>query len=82
MTNLKTVQFCEIYGIEDIERFSELYEIDEIVLFLPPNPTDAEKQALQELVGLEGVTYGFMDYVKSNNTFELIMQWREQTGHM
>ncbi len=74
--------FFNSYDIEDIEAFSELYEIDELVLFLPQNPTPAEKKVLQELLGLRGVTYGYMDWVKSNNTFELIMQWREKTGNV
>ena len=72
----------DIYEIEDIEAFSRLYEVDELVLFLPQNPTQAEKEVLQELVGLQGVTYGYMDWVKTNNTFELIMQWRERTGNL
>ncbi len=72
------IQFCTAYGITDITTFDKLYEVEEIVLFLPPHPTEAEKNALQGLIGLEGVTYGYMDYVKSNNTFELIMQWKEK----
>ncbi|MCU0355452.1 MAG: hypothetical protein MUD08_17195 [Cytophagales bacterium] len=72
------LRFCETYGITDIETFEKLYEIDEIAIFMPPVPTEREKKTLQELIGTEGVTYGFMDYVKSNNTFELIMQWREK----
>jgi hypothetical protein len=75
-------QFCQAYGIEDPVRFTRLYELDEILLFLPPQPTDEEKHVLGELIGTLGVTYGFMDYVKSNNTFELIMQWREKTGNL
>ena len=70
------------YEIENIEAFSRLYDIDELVLFLPENPTPAEKEALRELIGVQGVTYGYMDWIKSNNTFELIMQWRERTGNL
>ncbi len=73
--------FFKTYEIDNIEAFSQLYEIDELILFLPQHPTLAEKKALYELVGLQGVTYGYMDWVKSNNTFELIMQWREKTGN-
>ena len=58
------LRFCQAYGITDTTTFERLYETEEIVLFLPPDPTEAEKKALQELVGVEGVTYGFMDYVK------------------
>jgi hypothetical protein len=72
------IQFCTTYGITDVATFDKLYEVEEIALFLPPHPTDAEKKALQELIGINGVTYGYMDYVKSNNTFELIMQWKEK----
>jgi hypothetical protein len=74
-------QFYEAYGITDIIAFTRLYEVEELVLFLPPAPTDPEKQALQELIGVQGVTYGYMDYVKSNNTFELIMQWKEKLNY-
>ncbi len=72
------IRFCTAYGITDMAAFDKLYEVEEIVLFLPAEPTEAEKEALQGLIGLEGVTYGYMDYVKSNNTFELIMQWKEK----
>jgi hypothetical protein len=73
--------FLQSYDIADPESFNQLYEIDELVLFLPPQPTPAEKQALHEVIGVLGENYGYMDYVKSNNTFELIMQWKEKTGN-
>ena len=60
------IRFCTTYGITDIATFDKLYEVEEIVLFLPANPTEVEKKALQELIGIKGLTYGFMDYVKSN----------------
>jgi hypothetical protein len=79
--NEKLARFCQSYGIKNAEQFDMLYEIDEVVLFLPPQPTETEKEALMEVVGAQSVTYGYMDYQKSNNTFELIMQWREKTGN-
>lgn len=72
--------FCENYGIRDKEKLDNLYEINELILFMPPKPTDFEKQTFVELLGLTGVE-GYMDYLKSNNTFELVMQWREKTGN-
>ncbi|GAB4402357.1 MAG: hypothetical protein OHK0053_26230 [Microscillaceae bacterium] len=73
--------FCEVYQIEEPERLKRLYDIDELWLNMPAQPTQAEKQALQELIGVQGVS-GYMDYVRSNNTFELMMQWREKTGNL
>lgn len=81
VTDLATATFCATYGITDVETFSRLYELDELLLFLPPHPNLFEQQVLQELIGTQGVTYGYLDWVKSNNTFELIMQWRERTGN-
>ena len=75
-------RFCDAYQISDRQLFARLYEPDELLLFLPPQPTESEKAALQRLIGVQGETYGYMDYVKSNNTFELIMQWRELTGQL
>jgi hypothetical protein len=72
--------FCELYGLEDFEQVVTLYDIDELRSFLPDQPSQGEKVALQKLVGTTGVK-GYMDYVKSNNTFELIMQWQEATGN-
>jgi len=79
--NEKLTRFCQAYGIKNAGQFEQLYEIDEVVLFLPLNPTETEKAALLEVIGVQGVTYGYMDYQKSGNTFELIMQWREKTGN-
>ena len=73
--------FFSQYGITDMAAFEKLYEVDEMMLFLPPQPTPSEKEILLGLIGTLGETYGYMDYVKSNNTFELIMQWREATGN-
>ncbi|MEO0895851.1 MAG: hypothetical protein AAFY71_05605 [Bacteroidota bacterium] len=75
-------KFAELYKLpeEKFEQFVELYEIDELQSFLPPNPSQKERQILSELIGVKGIQ-GYMDWVKSNNTFELIMQWQEGTGN-
>ncbi|MFT5915631.1 MAG: hypothetical protein ACJAWV_000534 [Flammeovirgaceae bacterium] len=70
--------FCELYGIADWQRMVKMYDIFELVSFLPPNPTEDEKTALQNAVGAEAES-GYLDYKRSNNTFELIMQWQEAT---
>jgi hypothetical protein len=57
------IRFCTAYGITDTATFNKLYEVEEIALFLPAQPTEVEKEALQGLIGLEGVTYGYMDYL-------------------
>jgi len=72
--------FCERYGIEQFEEVVALYDIDELVGFMPPYPSEEDKLALQQLIGTRGEA-GYMDYRKSNNTFELIMQWQEKTGN-
>ena len=72
--------FTEKYGIEDFEQFVALYDVDELSRFLPEHPSAAEKVALAELVGVKGEV-GYIDYRKSNHTFELIMQWQEKTGN-
>lgn len=73
-------QFAASYGIQDLETLVRLYEIDDLEAFLPVHPAESEKMALQALIGVEGEE-GYMDYQKSNHTFELIMQWQEQTGN-
>lgn len=71
--------FCDLYEIEDVEEFVKLYDIFELVSFLPAQPTQEEKNTLQELVGVVNES-GYMDYQRSTNTFELIMQWQEKLG--
>jgi hypothetical protein len=75
------VNFCQRYGISDVENFVKLYDIYELTAFMPPYPTEKEKKVLQELVGVQTES-GYMDYQRSNNTFELIMQWREKTENL
>lgn len=69
--------FCEAYGIEQFEVMVALYDIDELSAHLPHQPSEAQQKALQEVIGTTGVP-GYMDYIKSNNTFELIMRWQEK----
>ncbi len=69
--------FCALYHIENVEQFVQLYDVYELVSFLPAAPTDAEKEALSSLVGVQNDS-GYMDYTRSTNTFELIMQWQEK----
>ncbi len=71
--------FASLYGIENLEQLVKLYDIFELVAFMPANPTNRQKEALQELIGVEA-PLGYMDYYRSGNTFELIMQWQEKTG--
>ena len=74
------VSFSKAYQIQDFDIFVELYDIDELAIFMPIVPSEKEIQIFNELIGTIG-TPGYMDYEKSNNTFELIMQWREKTGN-
>jgi len=75
----KYTAFCQLYGISDIKSVVQLYDIYELVSFLPAYPNESDKKALQQLIGVSSSS-GYMDYTKSTNTFELIMQWQEQTG--
>ncbi|MEM6346530.1 MAG: hypothetical protein AAF927_21765 [Bacteroidota bacterium] len=70
--------FRDRYDITEFEKLVKLYEIDDLESFLPPQPSEFEKQILNQLIGTMGME-GYMDYVKSNHTFELIMQWQELT---
>ncbi|HAI76529.1 MAG TPA: hypothetical protein DCM08_09805 [Microscillaceae bacterium] len=71
--------FCESYQIGNIALLQQLYEIDELVLFMPPRPTAEQVAVFNQLLGAQADS-GYLDYTRSTNTFELIMQWREQTG--
>lgn len=70
--------FCQLYEIDQVDLVEELYEIDTLISFLPSQPSEADKKNLQKLVGTTQES-GYWDYQRSNNTLELIMQWREST---
>ena len=74
-------EFSEKWGGLDMEKLVEYYDIYELTAFLPPNPSDKEKEVLQKLIGITSPS-GYLDYQKSNNTFELIMLWREKSGNL
>jgi hypothetical protein len=76
----KYIQFFEKWELQDFENFVKYYDIYELTAFLPPNPSSKEKETLKNLIGTTTES-GYLDYQKSNNTFELIMQWREKTGN-
>jgi len=73
--------FAQAYKLEQehIKAIQEKYEIDELLSFLPAKPNASESQSLKNLIGVTTES-GYLDYQKSNNTFELIMQWREQNN--
>ncbi|MEM1134321.1 MAG: hypothetical protein AAGI07_00680 [Bacteroidota bacterium] len=73
--------FCELYELDDFEKIIKNYDIFDLVSFFPARPTTYEKNALQNLIGVVTES-GYMDYQKTNNTFELIMQWREKTNNL
>lgn len=72
--------FARRYELTDPAQLAHLYDINELNDFLPPEPTKEQKSIVQNLVGLEGVPSGYIDYQRSNNTFELLMQYTEATG--
>ncbi len=72
--------FCQRYGIRDYSTVIKLYDVDELNSFLPPKPSQEDRQALQNLIGVQSSS-GYVDYARSTNTFELIMQWQEKTGN-
>jgi hypothetical protein len=71
--------FCELYEIKDFEKFVRLYDIYELTCFLPAQPDHRDKVLLNELNGVTAES-GYLDYTRSTNTFELIMQWQERRG--
>ncbi|MEM6261232.1 MAG: hypothetical protein AAGI38_01900 [Bacteroidota bacterium] len=73
-------EFAHRYEISQFEQFVALYDVNELMDFMPSNPSEDQKQIFNELIGV-GCETGYMDYAKSNNTFELIMQWQERTGY-
>lgn len=76
-------RFQARYAIPEdtFETLLSLYDVDDLEAFLPAEPTAQEQQILQSLIGVKGVRSGYMDWVKSGHTFELIMQWQELTGN-
>ena len=73
--------FCQQWNIDDIKKVEEMYHLEDLKAFLPDEPTEKDKIALNSVLGASFDNfYGYMDYQKSTNTFELIMQWREKTG--
>ena len=75
-------QFAERYAIDDFDTFLRLYDVHELMAYLPPHPTPVQREALNALIGTTGETYGYLDWIKSNNTFELIMRWQERTQYL
>lgn len=71
--------FAELYEVEKFDQLVALYNVYELTCFMPANPTAAEKQIFNNLIGVTTES-GYMDYQRSNNTFELIMQWQEKCG--
>jgi hypothetical protein len=72
-------EFAEIYEVKDLETLVRLYDVHELMSFMPSQPTAEQKEIFNQLMGVT-IPSGYMDYQKSNNTFELIMQWQEKTG--
>ncbi len=72
-------QFAQRYEVQDFEQLVRLYDVYELTAFLPPQPDAAQKVLFNELVGVQRES-GYLDYARSTNTFELIMQWQERTG--
>jgi hypothetical protein len=68
--------FAEAYGIEDLQQLVQLYDIHELRMALPQQPTTEQAQALRSCLGATGNAV-YLDYYRSNNTFELIMQYHE-----
>jgi len=73
--------FCKRWNIDDVKKVEDMYHLEDLKAFLPDEPTEKDKIALNSVLGASFDNfYGYMDYQKSTNTFELIMQWREKTG--
>ncbi|MDX2283721.1 MAG: hypothetical protein NW241_06140 [Bacteroidia bacterium] len=73
-------RFAEIYEVQQLDLLVRLYDVDDLEAFMPPAPSPLEKQVFNELLGVQGVS-GYMDWEKSANTLELILQWQERTGN-
>lgn len=72
-------QLADKWAIEDFDRLVELYDVDQLQQALPPEPNEEDRKTLNRLIGVTGEA-GYIDQIKSGNTFELIMQFQENTG--
>lgn len=72
--------FAALYEVEKFDELVNLYNVYDLTCFLPASPTAEDKQILNQLIGVTAES-GYMDYQRSNNTFELIMQWQERRGN-
>lgn len=72
-------RFANLYSIPDeqFRLFVHLYDIDELSANMPEYPTVQQREALQKVLGAEGIS-AYLDYYKTANTFELVMQWQEE----
>ena len=71
--------FSRLYQIKHFDLFVSLYDIDELLNFMPTNPNSMQKHVLNELIGVRGAA-AYLDYEKSNNTFELITRFQQKTS--
>ncbi|MCS7018169.1 MAG: hypothetical protein RMJ87_03465 [Cytophagales bacterium] len=72
--------FADLYEVEKFDELVALYHVYDLICFLPATPTAEDKQVFNSLIGVTAES-GYMDYQRSNNTFELIMQWQERRGN-
>ena len=72
-------QLAKKWAIEDFDRLVELYDVDQLQQALPTEPNEKDREVLNRLIGVTGEA-GYIDQIKTGNTFELIMQFQETTG--
>ncbi len=77
--NNKCLLFCKKWSIDDVKKILQVYHLEELKEFLPKQPNEKDKIILNSILEKSFDNfYGYMDYQKSKNTFELIMKWREK----
>lgn len=71
--------FAKLYSVKNIDLLMQLYDVDELMKLMPLNPSIKQKRAFNDLLGVRGAS-GYLDYQKSNNTFEIVTRWLEKTS--
>lgn len=70
--------FAKIYEIPEdkFADFVRLYDINELENAMPKSPNSFQKKLFTKLIGVEGNAV-YLDYFRSNNSFEIVMQFFE-----